>query len=437
MRVFFSMTKPLAKWWLCLGVILFSPAVFSQGTEPSPDDFVYAEKEPVALNLAEVRKTIGYPQAAIQKNLEGTVVLRILVDDKGNYVKHKIIRTTDALFTEAVETHAPSLRFTPALSGGKPMMFWVNIPFNFKLVGSPEETARALVAELTSMIAKEPANHELFLKRGVQYLELGLADSAEHDFQKSLDLNPRKKGKKKNSFANVFFAQYGLGSALSAQEKWTSSVDAFTAALGALTLIPAPDSAVNATLNNVYIERGYARANLSLWEDAEKDYRFVLGKDSALDCTVYSLIQDVGLSSNNNATIVFALNGMIGCKPDDHLLLYSRGYYLSQGGEYQESLKDLRACLEKTTYPQIKIACHNRLAYVYTKSKQPELAQAELDASMKINALNPQSYYYLGLLDLERGKKDQACKNLNRAITFDLSGPELEECEKLIAETCK
>ncbi|MEL7340987.1 MAG: energy transducer TonB, partial [Bacteroidota bacterium] len=77
---------------------------------------------------------IGYPQIARDAGIEGNVVVRVLVDKRGNYDKHKIITQVHPILTKAVEEHIAKLQFTPAIQGGKPIKFWVNIPFNFKLL---------------------------------------------------------------------------------------------------------------------------------------------------------------------------------------------------------------------------------------------------------------------------------------------------------------
>lgn len=109
------------------------PHVISE-QEPSDGIFIFAEEEPVPLNLEEVKKAIGYPRAALDANIEGLVVVRILVDKTGSYSRHKLINTGNPLLSKAVEAELHRLHFTPAIQGGKPIAFWVNIPFKFSQV---------------------------------------------------------------------------------------------------------------------------------------------------------------------------------------------------------------------------------------------------------------------------------------------------------------
>ena len=81
-----------------------------------------------------VRKIIGYPDIARDANIQGQVVVRVLVDEKGNYRKHKMIKKVHPILADAVEQNLSKLKFSPAIQGNKPIKFWVNIPFRFKLM---------------------------------------------------------------------------------------------------------------------------------------------------------------------------------------------------------------------------------------------------------------------------------------------------------------
>lgn len=100
--------------------------------KPRPlDDSVFAEKLPKALNMRAVQSLIGYPEEARKKKIEGQIVFRVFVDKEGNYVRHTIVKQAHPLLQQAVEAHLDKLKFSPAMQNGKPIMFWVNIPFTF------------------------------------------------------------------------------------------------------------------------------------------------------------------------------------------------------------------------------------------------------------------------------------------------------------------
>ncbi|MCB0842763.1 MAG: energy transducer TonB, partial [Bacteroidetes bacterium] len=86
------------------------------------------------VNINDIKKLIGYPQIARDASIQGMVVVRVLVDKNGNYAKHKVTNEVHPILSRAVEEHVNKLKFTPAIQGGKPIKFWVNIPFNFMLI---------------------------------------------------------------------------------------------------------------------------------------------------------------------------------------------------------------------------------------------------------------------------------------------------------------
>lgn len=108
--------------------------IVEKKAEPDINAFIFAEEEPKPVNMGDIQKAIGYPQIARDAGIEGNVVVRVLVDELGRYKRHKIINQVHPILTKSVEKHINKLKFTPAIQGGKPIPFWVNIPFNFKLI---------------------------------------------------------------------------------------------------------------------------------------------------------------------------------------------------------------------------------------------------------------------------------------------------------------
>lgn len=101
-----------------------------QGT----DEFVVADQDPKVLNYKEVRALMRESAHRLSKpeaeQLNGTkAVMRIQVDRHGNYLKHRVVSSTDPLCTQIVEQHISQLVFSPAVYEGKPIVFWVNLVF--------------------------------------------------------------------------------------------------------------------------------------------------------------------------------------------------------------------------------------------------------------------------------------------------------------------
>jgi TonB family protein len=128
---------------VCILFFIFSFSLTIAQTTPNsekeheigPNDFVVLEKEPAPINLDELKKMIGYPKEALEKDIAGKVVIRMMIDEKGNYVKHIIIKDPNPILSNAVSSKISALRFTPGIQNGKPIRVWVTIPFDFKLLG--------------------------------------------------------------------------------------------------------------------------------------------------------------------------------------------------------------------------------------------------------------------------------------------------------------
>ncbi len=100
-----------------------------------------ADVQAQPVNLEQVKRLIGYPPTALQKQLQGKVIVRIVVDENGDYVKHTVLKNPGQPLTDGVEKQLPKLKFTPAVRAGKPVRLGVTIPFSFKLMMTPEEEA--------------------------------------------------------------------------------------------------------------------------------------------------------------------------------------------------------------------------------------------------------------------------------------------------------
>lgn len=108
---------------------------------PEPDPFKpqLLEKEPWPDNLDEIRQSIGYPAMAKEAEIEGTVELRILIDEEGNYVRHVALKEGHPALLKAVAREIQRLQCDPAIQAGKPVKCWITIPFRFSLdQGDPE-----------------------------------------------------------------------------------------------------------------------------------------------------------------------------------------------------------------------------------------------------------------------------------------------------------
>ena len=73
-----------------------------------------------------------YPLIAIQRRVQGTVQLRLLVDETGRVVEVEVVKSVD-LLTEAAVKAARARTYRPARRGGLAEKVWVAVPVDFRL----------------------------------------------------------------------------------------------------------------------------------------------------------------------------------------------------------------------------------------------------------------------------------------------------------------
>ncbi len=73
-----------------------------------------------------------YPELAKKAGIEGTVVVKVLVNTKGDVEKVEVLKS-HPLLDESAITAAKQFKFKPGKQRDKFVKVWVSIPFNFKL----------------------------------------------------------------------------------------------------------------------------------------------------------------------------------------------------------------------------------------------------------------------------------------------------------------
>ncbi|MCI4670324.1 MAG: energy transducer TonB [Bacteroidia bacterium] len=90
------------------------------------------ESSPSNMNI--VMRSIGYPKPARDSGIQGVVILRMLLDNKGNPQFFYPLNIGHRILFDSVALKAMNLRFEPAMKDGRKVSCWINIPFNFKLI---------------------------------------------------------------------------------------------------------------------------------------------------------------------------------------------------------------------------------------------------------------------------------------------------------------
>lgn len=90
-------------------------------------------KTPEPINLDSVQSYIAYPSIARQNEIQGQVIMDILIDEEGKYIKHLVKSSAHNLLTESVEQHIEQLRFMPAMINKQQIASWTEISIDFRL----------------------------------------------------------------------------------------------------------------------------------------------------------------------------------------------------------------------------------------------------------------------------------------------------------------
>jgi TonB family protein len=106
------------------------PAYESKTTSPSTASKpVEVDSKPVPLN----RVRPGYTPEARKNNIQGSVLLRLVVDENGDAKQIRVVRALpDGLTEKAIEA-AYKTKFKPAMKDGKPVSYSIALEINFNL----------------------------------------------------------------------------------------------------------------------------------------------------------------------------------------------------------------------------------------------------------------------------------------------------------------
>jgi len=80
-----------------------------------------------------------YPKLAKLAGIEGTVYLKLLIDEKGNVAKAKVEQGVKDMIDESALKAAKTAKFSPAILKDKPIKVWVVLPIAFKLALDKKE----------------------------------------------------------------------------------------------------------------------------------------------------------------------------------------------------------------------------------------------------------------------------------------------------------
>ena len=95
----------------------------------------YATKDVTSFMLDFMNKNMRYPEEAVEKKLEGTVVVQMVVEKDGTPTHFEVIRGIDPILDDETLRVAKLLpKFVPAQKDGKPVrcLFNFSVPYRLK-----------------------------------------------------------------------------------------------------------------------------------------------------------------------------------------------------------------------------------------------------------------------------------------------------------------
>ncbi len=108
--------------------VLFILGLNTFAQEQKPD----VMPEPVG-GIEQILKNVVYPKSAKEAGIEGQVVVKAIIDEKGNVAKTEILKSVNTDLDKAAVNAIVKTKFTPAMKDKKPVMAEVVVPVKFKL----------------------------------------------------------------------------------------------------------------------------------------------------------------------------------------------------------------------------------------------------------------------------------------------------------------
>lgn len=100
---------------------------------PDENVFTPVEKMP-GVDINRLQRLVSYPEMARRLGVEGTVILKILVDSDGKVLKSKVDYSDNSLLDKealnAIQKYGP---LEPAVQNNQKVACWISIPLKFRL----------------------------------------------------------------------------------------------------------------------------------------------------------------------------------------------------------------------------------------------------------------------------------------------------------------
>ena len=126
-------------FFLILGFTALTTARAQQTDTPCGKVYQVVEQMPQfpggqAAMMKFIADSLRYPSVAYENGIEGRVIVKFVVDCKGNIVNPLVVRSVDPLLDrEAIRLVKSMPKWIPGRQNGKPVCVIYNVPIRFKL----------------------------------------------------------------------------------------------------------------------------------------------------------------------------------------------------------------------------------------------------------------------------------------------------------------
>ncbi|MEZ4826437.1 MAG: energy transducer TonB [Bacteroidia bacterium] len=407
--------------------LLWITTVFAQDTftplpgEPGMHEFIYVDQEPLPLNLDEIQRQIPYPAKAFWNKVGGKLYLRILINEQGEYERHKITRSVDASLLVAAEPYIRQLRFSPAIKDNQPVKYWVNVPivFNPKANTTGTQRLRHPVLFQQTLVHKLMRNHrqaEGLLNRGIDKLDDGEVEAARDLFTRSIRFTPHHQG----SYHILILAYYYRAKTHGINGDWKRACTDFTEAIGYLNTVENMTAALEEAGPKIFL--GRAMAALAMGEEvrAMNDFCWVERMFPEEVWAGINIFDEWEMTDQDLRACAHILSRMQAVDPKDRLL-QTQMKYLETALPAQPRQTSGMLVADASNFPsQHLFEGRTQAAWEQVRSGEIETALATVTTEIEENPHNGDAYLVKAMAMAVIGADDAACEELDQAFTYGL-----------------
>ncbi len=284
-------------------------------------------------------------------------------------------------------------------------------------------------------ISEHPNDHELYVRRGSAFDQMGQPQQAFDDYTTSLALEA------KNPKALLQRGLFLLHSGYPEQ--------ALEDAENGLKYV-GEDTKLR---NLLWMTRGDSQLALSNPEEAKKNFLLVLDNkpEMAIDIAAHLGVSRALSNSGKHDQAVIYLEKLVKLYPDFESGYVNLVFQLSEAGNYKRAIEvsdkaiELAKKRKKSKVDKVvendkaesMALLYNNRGYAKYKAGDLQSALTDIDSSISLSPSNSYAFRNRALVHIAQGKKDLACADIEKALKLGFTESYGEEVQKLKSENCR